>query len=87
MAVITTAEREGDGMETELSQIVTDQPNKRMVNNNVKSIMNKCIVLPTTKGGKCNNKICNIYIGSFSKEYNILCKSCKQIQLSLQHKV
>ena len=91
----TNTQVEGDGMETmifdihssedECGDVITDQPNKLESNDNTQCVMIKCVRRATTKCGKCDSKICDIHIGSFFKQYAVLCKSCNDQRLSLQY--
>lgn len=88
-----TANLEGDGMETmmdmesedEVGDIVQQQPNKLEKNDKSQCIMIKCLRTATTKCGKCNEKVCDVHIASFSEQYSVLCRSCEQQRLSSEY--
>ena len=71
--------------EDEVGDIALDQPNKLESNDNSQCVMMKCLRRATTQCGKCDGKVCDIHIGSFSKQYNVLCKACHQQTLSAEY--
>ena len=90
----TNVEAEGDGIETmmdidssedEVGDIAMDQPNKLESNDKSQCNAMQCLRAATTKCGKCNGKVCDIHIGSFSKQYTVLCKLCDQQRLSSEY--
>lgn len=90
-----TFQKEGNGEETvmnmedstedEISDGITEEPNRLEPDNNVKCLLDKCIRPATKFCGKCEGKICDIHVGAFSKQYTVVCQLCHQQKLSQQY--
>ena len=70
----------------EVIDIGLNQANGLQPMNDVKCLYNEqCLRAATAKCGKCDNQVCDLHIGLYSKRYTVICKECNDRKLSDQY--